>query len=206
MKEILKNIWMWSNFSSEKNYNFNGFIISDGQEKVIIDPVSLNESGFKELQALGPFKAIYLTNKDHERDCWNLRKKLGIPVLCHKKDASFLKEKPDDTFSEGSSLKCGIEVFHFLDQKSPGECGFYIREKKVLLLGDALIGDPPGKIRLLPDAKYKDVGKAKAGLTRLRALSFDALLLGDGECLLAKPHDRLEQFFLICDKYPQQVK
>ncbi len=129
---------------------------------MIIDPVSLDDSGFKKLEAMGPFSAIYLTNKDHERDCWNLRKKLNIPVLCHKKDANFLKEKPDDTFSEGSSLKCGIEVFHFLDQKSPGECGFYMREKKVLLLGDALIGDPPGKIRLLPDVKYKDVGKAKA--------------------------------------------
>lgn len=203
MKEILENIWMWSKFSPEKNYNFNSFIISDGKEKIIVDPVALDNAGLKELKALGPFSAIYLTNKDHERDCWNLRQKLNIPVWCHKKDALLLKEKADDTFSEGSSLKCGIEVFHFLDQKSPGECGFYMREKRVLLLGDALIGDPPGKIRLLPDAKYKDVGKAKAGLTRIRALSFDALLLGDGECLLANPHDHLEHFFLICDQYPQ---
>lgn len=205
MKEIIKNIWMWTWFSQEKGYNFNGFIVSDGHDKVIIDPVPMEPAVYEELKTMGPFKAVYLTNKDHERMCWTIRRDLGVPVWIHKQDKSFLKEKPDEVYHEGSRLACGIEVLHFPDQKSPGESGFYIYDRKILILGDALIGDPPGKLRLLPDAKYKDPGRAKAGLTRLRSLEVEVLLLGDGDPLLTHPYKHLEQFFLVCDKYPGET-
>ena len=204
MNEIIKNIWSWSSFSEEKGYNFNGFIVFDGQDKVIIDPVPMSDEDYEQLKSMAPFKAIYLTNKDHERSSWKIRKDLGVPVWIHKKDKPLLKEEPDEVFQEGTRLACGIEVLHLPDQKSPGESAFYIHSRKTLLLGDALIGDPPGKLRLLPEAKYKDVGRARAGLTRLRSLGIEALLLGDGEPLLTHPHRHLEQFFMICDKYPQE--
>ena len=41
VKEILHNIWIWSYYSEEKGFNFNGTIVSDGTTKVLIDPVKL---------------------------------------------------------------------------------------------------------------------------------------------------------------------
>ena len=82
-----------------------------------------------------------------------------------------------------------------LHQKSPGESAFYLEKRKILILGDALIGHPPGKLSLLPGVKYQDYRKAHVGLRRLFILSFDALLVGDGQSILTGGQEALEQFF-----------
>ena len=197
MKEILKNIWTWSSFSNEKKYNFNGTIISDGSKKILIDPVHMNDDEYKFVKRFLPFEAIYLTNKDHERIAYDLRRELNIPIGIHKDDKQSLKEAPDFTFKDGDKLACGIEVVQFTDQKSPGESAFYLRDRKIIILGDALIGNPPGKLNLLPEAKYKDVKKAKNGLEKLCTLSFDVILVGDGEPILSNAKDALEKFFVF---------
>ena len=43
VKEILHNIWIWSWYSEEKGYNFNGTIVSDGRTKVLIDPIKMGD-------------------------------------------------------------------------------------------------------------------------------------------------------------------
>ncbi|MDP3921416.1 MAG: hypothetical protein Q8R76_11495 [Candidatus Omnitrophota bacterium] len=196
MKEIVKGIWTWSALSEEKGYNFNGTLVQGENAQVLIDPVRLPEKEYKELKARGPFEAIYLSNKDHERMAYDLRRDLSVPIWIHEEDAPLLKEKPDHTFREGDKLACDIEVLHLPDQKSRGESAFYLRERGVIILGDALLGVPAGQLSLLPAAKYKDVEKARLGLARLRALYFEAILTGDGEPVLVRAHDILEQFFL----------
>lgn len=196
MKKIMKDVWTWSVLSTEKGYHFNGFLVQCGQEKVLVDPVRPDDDGLEFLKQQLPVKAIYLTNKDHERFSYELRKILGLPIFIHYRDAAYLKEKPDGTFREGESLACGMEVIHLPDQKSPGESAFYLAEEGILILGDALIGVPAGKLSMLPPGKYADPAKAWAGLQRLRALTFDMLLLGDGEPVLSRPHDLMEQFFV----------
>lgn len=200
MKQLLSNIWTWQWFSEEKKYHFNGTAVQSRDQscKVLIDPVKMDPKALEDLKKLGPFQAIYLTNKDHERAAYDLRREWKVPIWIHKKDAPLLKEKPDSTFQEGEALQCGIEVLHLLDQKSPGECAFYLRDQGVLIVGDALIGVPAGQLNLLPAQKYKDYGKAKAGLERLRSLYFNMILVGDGEPILKDGHEALENFFFRC--------
>ena len=197
MKEILNTIWTWSSFSNEKKYNFNGTIISTGNKKFLIDPVQVNDDEHQFIKSFLPFEAIYLTNKDHERIAYDLRREFNIPIWIHEADKPFLKEAPDFTFKDKDKLLCGIEVIHFTDQKSPGESAFYLQDRKVVILGDALIGNPPGKLNLLPEAKYKDIKKAKKGLEKLSTLSFDVILAGDGEPILSNAKDILEKFFVL---------
>ncbi len=194
MKQILENIWTWSVFSEEKGYNFNSLLISDGNKRVLIDPVKTTEEDFSFIKSKAPFEAIYLTNKDHFRDTYNLKTKLSIPTWIHKEDKQYLENDVDYTFSSGDKLACGIEVVHLSDQKSPGECAFYIPSKKVLILGDALIGYPAGSLKLLPDSKYKDINKTKEELFKLQSLSFNILLLGDGEAILEDAQEKVIQF------------
>ncbi len=194
-KKINDGILTWSWLSQEKGYFFNGTLVRGAEKRVLIDPVFMDNAGCVELQAHGPFDMIYLTNKDHERMCWTLRKHFKIPVAIHESDAPLLKEKPDSVFRDGQELLCGLQVIHLKNQKSPGECAFYLKDQKILIAGDALIGYPAGQLNMLPDEKYADVPRAQAGLRRLFSLSFDMFLAGDGEPVLENAHDVLENCF-----------
>ncbi len=57
-------------------------------------------------------------------------------------------------------------------------------ESGIMIVGDALIGKPPGSLSLLPAEKYADLGKAREGLRRLLKYNFDTLLVGDGASIM----------------------
>ena len=74
MKQIVPGIWTWPWFSEEKGYYFNGTLVAAESERVLIDPV---RAPLETFEAHGPFKAIYLSNKDHERMAYDLRREIG---------------------------------------------------------------------------------------------------------------------------------
>ena len=80
------------------------------------------------------------------------------------------------------------------DQKSPGESAFYIEDRKILIVGDALIGKNKGEVNMLPPDKFEDIGKAKAGLNVLKTLDFESLLVGDGHSILKDAKAQVEKF------------
>jgi len=196
VKEILHNIWIWSWYSEEKGYHFNGTLISDGRTKVLIDPVQMDRDKDNHgIESLGPFEAIYLTNKDHVRLSYDLRSQLKVPIWIHEEDQHFLKENADYTFRDGQKLACGIRVLHLENQKSPGESAFYLDSRGVLILGDALIGNPPGHLSLLPSMKYQDIEKARKSLKRLTECRVNSLLVGDGVGVFRGVDKAFEKFF-----------
>ncbi len=195
LREIVPGFWAWRWMSPEKGYFFNGTLAVHAGKKVLIDPVLLESGAMAKLESMGPFDAIYLSNKDHERMAYDLRRKWNLPLGIHEFDVEFLKEKPDFTFKDGQELFCDLKVVHLREQKSPGECAFYSEGKKTLIVGDALIGHPAGKLNMLPDMKYADPRKAQAGLRRLFSLQFETLLVGDGEPVLEKAYEKMGAFF-----------
>jgi hypothetical protein len=64
----------------------------------------------------------------------------------------------------------------------------------VLILGDALIGKPPGALSLLPPEKFADPERARTGAARLAELDVDVVLVGDGVSILARGRSALETF------------
>ena len=44
IKEILHNIYSWSEYCEEKNLNFNGYLVIGKDESVIVDPPSLENN------------------------------------------------------------------------------------------------------------------------------------------------------------------
>jgi glyoxylase-like metal-dependent hydrolase (beta-lactamase superfamily II) len=101
---------------------------------------------------------------------------------------------PTKTFKDGELLTGGIWVIQLKDQKSPGESALFIQQGKgVLIVGDALIGKPPGSVSLLPAEKYADAGKAHEGLRRLLKYNFDSLLVGDGASILTGAKQSVER-------------
>jgi hypothetical protein len=51
----------------------------------------------------------------------------------------------------------------------------------ILLLGDAIMGDPPGELSLIPEPKTRRPWKLKRSLPKLLDYDFEVLLLCDGQ-------------------------
>jgi len=199
-REMLPGIWSWSRYDEERQIDFNGFYLLHGGEAVLVDPPEMtpeDQARFREelrRQDLAPLKAILLTNAHHERACAVFKKEYGLPVWIHELDAPLLENPPEKTFRDGDGFGCGLTVVHLQDQKTPGESAFWLAERRILLVGDALIGRVPGRVNLLPPDKFKDIDRARAGLKRLLDLDFESLLVGDGHCILQNARAVVAEF------------
>ena len=63
-----------------------------------------------------------------------------------------------------------------------------------MLLGDAIIGNPPGALGLIPGPKLDDPRKLKQSLRKLLDYDFDVLLLCDGQPLLSGGKQKVAEF------------
>lgn len=185
MKSLLPGIWEWSWFSEEKQLDFNGHLLAVGEHRIVVDPPPVPPADLALLKQGNRIDYILLTNRDHQREADWLSRELGCQVMAPELDAPHMSVRIDRTFKDGELLPGGIWVIQLTGQKSPGESALFLQKGKgILIVGDALIGDPPGALRLLPDDKYENVQVAREGLQRLRKLSFDSLLVGDGTSLI----------------------
>jgi glyoxylase-like metal-dependent hydrolase (beta-lactamase superfamily II) len=193
MKLLLPGIWQWSWFSEEKQLDFNGLFMTVGEHKIIVDPPPMTVEASIHIRRHGPPDYIIITNRDHVRDAVGVQAEFKCQLLVPDTDASQMDLIPSRTFRDGELLPGGIWVIGLADQKSPGESALYIQQGRgVLIVGDALIGEPPGSVRLLPSQKYSDPMKAKDGLRRLLKYNFDSILVGDGVSILTGAKQSLE--------------
>jgi glyoxylase-like metal-dependent hydrolase (beta-lactamase superfamily II) len=194
MKQLLPGIWQWSWFSDEKQLDFNGLFLMLGEHKILVDPPPLTAEAGTFIRRNGPVDYILLTNRDHAREAAACQTEFRCRLYVPEADAPQMDLQPTKTFKDGELLPGGIWVIHLQDQKSPGESALFVQQGKgVLIVGDALIGKPPGSVRMLPAEKYGDATKAKDGLRRLLKYNFDSLLVGDGASILAGGKQAVER-------------
>jgi glyoxylase-like metal-dependent hydrolase (beta-lactamase superfamily II) len=190
---LTDGVFSWGYFNSEKKYNFNGFIFTLPGATVVVDPPTLSrddEAYYDEL-ALTPTLFV-LTNRNHVRALdWFLKRK-SAPVAMHEDETGQVDIPVDRKLKDGDVLGGGLEVVH-LPGKSPGEIGLHWRERRLLMLGDALIA-PYGRLKLIPEAKLDDPARLKRSLQKLRDLDFDALLLADGDPILRDARAQVHGF------------
>jgi len=194
MKEILPDIHTWSCFSEQKGLDFNGLYIRSGREAVIVDPPQYGEEDLRQMEALGAPRAILLTNKDHVRRSAELAARFGVPIRIHEADAPLVNIPIGSVFRDGDVIEAGLRVIQVPDSKSPGETALLLGASNALIIGDALIGKPAGRLSLLPSPMIKDPEKARRGIRRLLEFPFDAVLVGDGSSILSGGKAALEAF------------
>lgn len=195
MKAVLPGIYQWSWFSQEKGYDFNGHFLVAGQEKILVDPPPMTPEDLEWLKKQGPMTCILLTNRDHVREAEHFRSVFSTKILIHEKDAPLIEVKPDGTYRGGDRLPGEWLAIHIPDNKSPGESALFLnRGRGILILGDALIGKPPGELNLMPPDKYADVAKARQGILVLLKYEFDTVLVGDGASVLMGGKQAVERF------------
>ena len=196
MKQLLPGIWQWSWFSQEKQLDFNGLFLTVGEHRALVDPPPMTPDELSQAKRGGPVDYILLTNRDHEREAATYQREFGCQVMVPDADAPQMTIKANKTYRDGELLPGGIWIIHLKDQKSPGESALFIQQGKgVLIVGDALIGKPPGSLAMLSAEKYADAGKAREGLRRLLKYNFDTILVGDGTSILSGAKQVVERLF-----------
>jgi glyoxylase-like metal-dependent hydrolase (beta-lactamase superfamily II) len=194
VQRVLDKLYTWSVFNEEKKMNFNGLYLRTATGPVLVDPPPMSEEDISQVESLGIPGKIYLTNKHHTRASQAHREAWDCRILIHEDDRPLMEISVDGTFSDGERLDDTLEVIRIPCFKTPGECAFYWKERSVLIVGDALLGKPPGSLSLLPDEKFKDPVVARQGLLVLRGLEFDHLMVGDGQSILENARPLVEKF------------
>ena len=147
------------------------------------------------VQEFGAPRHIVITNRDHDREVIRYRSQYNAQTWIHELDAPLVDIPIDRTFKHGDRLPGGIEVIHIPDNKSPGESALLLhRTPSILLLGDALIGNPPGELNLLPPDKYADSVRAREGIRVLLNYEYGPILTSDGTSILDNGKGAIEAF------------
>lgn len=185
LRQILPGIYQWSWPSPEKAIDFNGLYITADGDAMLVDPALFGPGDKAEIDRLGEPRTIVITNRHHGRRAAECRDAFRAHLLVPAADAFFFSIPTDGTFSPGDRLPCGFTAVTVPDSKSPGETALYHAPRKLLVLGDALIGKPAGELSFLPPTMFADLAKAREGIRSLLALDFDGVLVGDGASILS---------------------
>lgn len=193
MREIVSGIFTWPWFSARHNYNFNGYLVQDAGGNLCIDPVEPEAATLDELGRLGVARVI-LTNRNHVRAANAVRFRTGARTAIHPDDAAYARGQSaeiDDALHVGEHL--GPLHVVGVPGKSPGEIALHWPERRLLIVGDSVIGNPPGHCTLLPEKVMDDPPRLRASIRQLLDLDFDTLLVGDGASILDGAKDRLRE-------------
>jgi glyoxylase-like metal-dependent hydrolase (beta-lactamase superfamily II) len=193
METILGDVFTWSWFSEPHGYNFNSLLIRDPGGNICIDPVEPSDEVLSELVRIGVSR-ILLTNRNHVRAANKVRERTGARAYLHPDDAAYAKGQGavlDGEIHHGETI--GALKVVGVSGKSPGEVAFLWPERKTLIVGDAVIGNPPGKLSLLRERVMDDPARLRRSVKQLLALDFDTILVGDGVSVVGDAKQRLRE-------------
>ncbi len=193
MLEILPGIFTWARLSERHGYNFNGTLVLDSSGNLCIDPVEPTPEVLARLEKDGVARVL-LTNRNHLRAANLVRNRTGARIAIHPADAAYAR-KQDGAIDEDLSFGARAGTFSIISVpgKSPGEIALHDPQRRLLIVGDALIGNPRGELSLLSERVMDDPPLLRASVRRLLELDFDTLLVGDGEPILEGAHERLRE-------------
>jgi glyoxylase-like metal-dependent hydrolase (beta-lactamase superfamily II) len=193
MNEIVPGVLGWKWLSEPHGYFFNGFLLLDPSGNLCVDPVEPAAEELEEISRSGVSR-IVLTNRNHARAANRVRAATGARIAVHPADAGHARGQGaeiEDTIEVGERI--GPLIVVGVPGKSPGEVALHWPERRLLIVGDCVIGNPPGRLSLLRERVMDDPATLRRSVRRLVDLDFDAILVGDGEHVLEGAKERLAE-------------
>jgi glyoxylase-like metal-dependent hydrolase (beta-lactamase superfamily II) len=183
-------LFHWSVYEPSVKCEIGCSALLAGGALVVIDPVPLAASAWKELLARGPLRAILLTNGNHVRDAMGLREEHQVPIVTAPETRrDILDFKPDVTLLPGEWLYGITPVL--IPGATPGETAFYSKSG-VMVLGDAVINTDSEKgLELLPAKYCTDAEQNRASLRKLLSFDFHTLTFAHGTPVMGRARDKL---------------
>ena len=130
-----------------------------------------------------------------------VRARTAAKTLIHRDDAAHARSQGaeiDGELNVGESI--GPLTIVAVPGKSPGEVALHWPERSLLIVGDAVIGNPPGQCALLREKVMDDPVRLRQSVRKLLDLEFDTLLCGDGTSILRDAKLRLKE---LVDTFPR---
>ena len=193
MREFLPGVLTWSWFSEPHGYHFNGALVLHKGGNLCIDPVDPTDGVLDRLAKEGVAR-ILITNRNHTRAANRVRERTGAGVAIHPADAPYARDQSTRIDAE---LEVGERVGPFtvvgVPGKSPGEIALHDPARRLLIVGDAVVGNPPGQLSLLRERVMDDPSRLRASVRKLLEIDFDALLVGDGVPIREGGRERLQE-------------
>ncbi len=202
MQEILPGIFTWPRFSERHGYDFNGTLVLDSGGNLCIDPVEPGADAMARLEKERVAR-ILLTNRNHLRAANLVRERTGATIEIHPADAGYARDQGariDENLAFGGLA--GPFSIVGVSGKSPGELALHDPLRRLLIVGDAVIGNPPGELSLLSERVMDDPPLLRASVRRLLELDFEAILVGDGVPIIGGARERLRE--LVARFPPEQ--
>ncbi|MDG2304484.1 MAG: MBL fold metallo-hydrolase [Candidatus Binatia bacterium] len=193
MQEPLPGIFTWAALSEPHGYDFNGTVVLHPEGNLCIDPVEPSTDVLDQLDRLG-ISRILVTNRNHTRGANAVRDRTGARLALHPADAPHAREQgvpPDDELAIGQRV--GPFTVVPVPGKSPGEIALHDPDRRILVVGDVLIGNPPGGLSLLPEKVMDDPALLRKSVSSLLEIDFDVVLVGDGVSVLTGAKERLRE-------------
>jgi uncharacterized cupin superfamily protein len=191
-RTAIEGVYTWSRWQPDRAMFFNSVFVK-GNENLIVDPLALEETDIQAIEAEGGAQWIVITTRDHEREAAALAQRLGARVAAPELDVPEMHVRVDRMLRDGDKIgRAGVVALEGM--KSPGEFALYLDDCATVIVGDALWGDPPGALRMVPDAKLRDPQQAALGLRRLWALEPKNILVGDGYSIFGGAAAAIETF------------
>jgi len=193
MREIVDGVVTWAWFSEPHGYDFNGYFVRHPGGNLCVDPVE-PPAEVLDLLAREGLARILITNRNHVRRANLVRERTGAPVSIHPADASYARSQGATIDGE---LRVGERVGPFVvvgvPGKSPGEVALHCPHRRRLIVGDAVIGNPAGKLSLLREKVMDDPAQLRTSVRALAEIDVEVLLPGDGAPILRDARDRLRE-------------
>jgi glyoxylase-like metal-dependent hydrolase (beta-lactamase superfamily II) len=184
MRPLLPDVLTWSWFSEPHGYDFNGTLFLHAAGNLCVDPVTPSDEVLDRLEREG-VAHILVTNRNHTRAANRVAERTGAQVAIHPADAGHARDQGTHI---DEALELGQRVGPFtvigVPGKSPGEIALHDPARGILVIGDAMIGNPPGALSLLPERVIDDLPQLQKSVRALLDLEFDILVLGDGVSIL----------------------
>jgi glyoxylase-like metal-dependent hydrolase (beta-lactamase superfamily II) len=201
MDEIVADVFTWAWFSEPHGYDFNGHLVHGAEGNLCIDPVPPTDACLAEIARKGAVK-ILLTNRNHSRAANLVRARTGARTLIHPDDAAHARSQGaeiDGPLNVGETVRPFTIVA--VPGKLPGEIALHWPERRLLIVGDAVIGNPPGHCGLLREKVMDDPARLKRSVRKFLDLDFEVLLFGDGASILHDAKLRLKE---LVDTFPSE--
>jgi glyoxylase-like metal-dependent hydrolase (beta-lactamase superfamily II) len=193
VQEFLPGVLTWAWRSEAHGYDFNGTLVLHAQGNLCIDPVTLGDDALGRITQEGVAR-ILITNRNHVRAANRVRECTGARLAIHPADAGYAREQGaliDEELAIGE--RAGPFTVVGAPGKSPGEIALHDPARKLLIVGDAVIGNPPTRLSLLRERVMDDPPRLRASIRRLLDLDFDSLLVGDGAPIRTGGRERLRE-------------
>jgi len=181
---------MWSQWQSDRDMPFNSYFIRGAEGNLLVDPLPLHERDAEKIESAGGVAWIVVTNRDHERAAPAAAERFNARVAASQTDAGEISVHVERELSDGDNIG-DARVIALEGCKTAGEIALYFPARQTAIVGDVLLGDPAGSLRLMDDAKLEDPGRAVHSICRLRSVRPRHLLVGDGAPVFERAYDAL---------------